>query len=314
MEKLDITNSEMLENYSNFLSPKEAFEKAQQKAQEIANKAKEAAKKAKEKAEELAKKAKEQAKAAGKNIEQTTRDIGKNIETTSKEIARNNELKKVAKQLLLTGNPAIAVPRSSALAAFRMNIFGLSSRLYPAFLSESDLKKYNFDIENAKKAKESWEKIANFWEDKLGGDRKKLQEAISGAWNKPIFRTKKAKARKESTSGFNNYDELSSNVSGYDDAAIAAYISLGLTLVGSIAGMVKSSKNPYASGTPQSESFNADLSSGDNTIPPPDEEELQEKIVAAKKEKSKKTYTVLGISLGVLLIGGISAYFILRKK
>jgi predicted esterase len=264
----------------------------------------------------------DQLKAAGKNIEQTTKAAikstkeqvqaaGKNIKKTTEEIVKNEELNKIARHLALTGNPAIAVPRSAALAGFRVNIFGMASRLYPAFLNEEQLKKYNFDIENAKKAKESWEKISNFWEQKLGGDKKKLQEAISGAWNKPIFRTKKAKARKESTSSF-IYELGYSNAEAYSGAAIAAYITLGLSVIGAISKMITASKNPYSNGSPENQRFSQDLASGDNTIPEPDEEELQQTLAAAQQEKKAVTYKWVGGAIGVfvVLVGG---YFLYKK-
>jgi len=306
MEKLDISNSDLLENYSN------AF----------GDNFKDALKNIEQTAKDAAKSTKDQLKAAGKNIEQTTKAAvkstkeqtqaaGKNIKKTAEDIARNEELNKIARHLALTGNPAIAVPRSAALAGFRLNIFGLSSKLYPAFLDDTQLKKYNFDVDNAKKAKESWEKISKFWEQKLGGDVKKLKEAISGAWNKPIFRTKKAKSRKESTSGFDGYSYAADP---YSAAAIGAYVSLGLTVLGAISKLATANKNPYAKGSPQADSFEAELATGDNTIPPVDEEELNETMSAARQEKNKKTYLVAGLSVAVLIIGGISAYFILRKK
>lgn len=221
----------------------------------------------------------------GQNIQRTSKEIGQNIERTTKEIIQNKDLKKALKGVFLTYNPAIAVPRSSALLSFRVNLFGISSRLYPAFLDEATLKKGNFNLENAANAKKAWEKIANFWEDKLGGDRNKLREAISGAWNKPIFKTKKAKERKRSTS-FDGY----SDVSGYDDAAYAAYISAGLSIIGGIVGIVndsKAKKNPYNEGTPEYNKAQSDINSSDTTPPPINEAELNKMIDAAKSDMAK---------------------------
>ena len=225
-------------------------------------------------------------KEIGQNIQRTTKEIGQNIERTAKEISQNKELKKVLKANFLTYNPAIAIPRSSALLAFRVNLFGISSRLYPAFLDEAALKKGNFNLENAEKAKKAWEDVANFWEDKLGGDRKKLKEAISGAWNKPIFKTKKSQARKRSTASF---DGDFSNVSGYDDAAIAAYITAGLSVVSTVVGMVSkkgASKNPYNDGSPEANNFNNQLAEG-GTPPPVNQDELNKMMAAAKSDREK---------------------------
>lgn len=303
MNDLDVNNIEKLEGYSNF-NWKDPFEGL------------------KKNTKDAVKSTQDQLKAAGKNIEQTTKAAikstkeqvqaaGKNVKQTTEEIVKNEELNKIARHLALTGNPAIAVPRSAALAAFRVNIFGLATRLYPAFLDEAQLKKYNFDLDNAKKAKESWEKISNFWEQKLGGDKKKLQEAISGAWNKPIFRTKKAKARKESTANF--IDELGySNAEAYTAAAIGAYISLGLSVIGAVSKMVTASKNPYGIGSAENQRYNQDLASGDNTIPEVDDVELQQTIAAAQQERKVNTYKWVGGTVAVFLV--LAGGFLLYKK
>jgi hypothetical protein len=270
-------------------------------------------------------------KEIGKNIKTTTKEIGQNIERTTKEIIKNKNLKKALSAVFLKYNPAVAIPRSSALLAFRVNLFGISARLYPAFLDEESLKKGNFDLANAAKAKEAWEDVANFWEDKLGGDRNKLREAISGAWNKPIFKTKKSQARRRSTGylgfyGTNEYitmaeenfsgcdgsfdgidldsinketlfgdvsvfyeDEKYSNFDPYSGTAIGIYISLGLSVIGYIAGAIGkkgASKNPYNDGSPQAQGFNTQLQ-GAGTIPPASEAELDKIIAAAKADREK---------------------------
>lgn len=307
MNDLDVNNIEKLEGYSNFdwKDPFAGFKKTTKDA---------------------FKSTQDQLKAAGKNIEQTTKDAikstkeqlqaaSKNVKQTTEEIVKNEELNKIARHLALTGNPAIAVPRSAALAGFRLNIFGIASRLYPAFLDEEQLKKHNFDLDNAKKAKESWEKISNFWQDKLGGDKKKLQEAISGAWNKPIFRTKKAKARKESTANF-IYDIGYSNIEAYTAAAIGAYVSLGLSVIGAVGKMITASKNPYVNGSPENQRYNQDLASGDNTLPEVDDVELEKTIAAAQQEKKINTYKWVGGTIAVFLVlaGGLLLYKKYSKK
>ena len=258
-------------------------------------------------AKEAGKNIKGTAKDIGQNIERTTKEIGQNIERTAKEISQNKELKKVLKANFLTYNPAIAIPRSSALLCFRVNLFGISSRLYPAFLDEAALKKGNFNLENAEKAKKAWEDVANFWEDKLGGDRKKLKEAISGAWNKPIFKTKKSQARRRSTASFdgldldciNNVGDIStfyederySNTCAepYSCAATAAYITAGLSVVTAIVDMITkkgASKNPYNNGTPEANNFNNQLAEG-GTPPPLNQDELNKAMAAAESDRKK---------------------------
>jgi len=229
---------------------------------------------------------------AGKNIKGTLKDAGKNIKQTTKDIVHNDNLKRGLKATFLTYNPAVAVPRSSALLAFRVNLFGISSRLYPAFLSDEDLIKYNFDIENAQNAKRAWEKVANFWEDKIGGNREKLREAISGAWNKPVFKTKKSKARKERTSTFNgDYDSLYETYAyptGSEEVAVSTYIIAGLPVVASIIGLIattRAKKNPFKDGSSESQSYENQIA-GD-TAPVVNAQELAKIIDAVKSDRDK---------------------------
>ncbi len=139
-------------------------------------------------------------------------------------------------------NPASMVPRSSALTGFRLNIFGLSRRIFPAFLTEQELQARGFNLANAKKARDAWEKIQKAWR-MLGGDPAHLKKAIMQGYNKPIFKTKKAKARH-----FDGGQEYSGVADPYSGVAIAGYVSLGLSIIGSLVGIVNKaglSKNPY---------------------------------------------------------------------
>lgn len=219
----------------------------------------------------------ETTKDATKSIGSAVKDAGKNIKQTTKEVLKNDNLKKFAKARFLTYNPIVAIPRSSALLAFRVNLFGISTRLYPAFLDEATLVKYNFDVANAQNAKRAWERVANFWEDKIGGDRNKLREAISGAWNKPVFKTKKAKARLGSMA-----------FTGAEEVGVGAYIIAGLPIVGSVIGLIASErarKNPFNQNTPQGQSFENQIE-GENP-PPVSKDELEKIIKGALDDKAK---------------------------
>lgn len=281
-------------------------------------------------------------KDAGKNIKGTIKDAGHNIKQTTKEVIHNDNLKKVTKGVFLKYNPAVAIPRSSALLAFRINLFGISTRLYPAFLSDEELVKYNFDVENAKHAREAWEKTANFWEDKIGGDRNKLREAISGAWNKPVFKTKIAKFRKASTSNFDgNYDNLYETYAyptGAEETAVSTYILAGLPVVASIITLIattRAKKNPYNEGSSDSQNYGNEIA-GQNP-PPVNAEEIKKIIDGAIDDKAKglpndnsglditdiKDDKILGIPkvafwigiTAIVLIGGYFGYkkFISKK-
>jgi vacuolar-type H+-ATPase subunit H len=228
-------------------------------------------------------------KDAEKNIKQNVKDAGKNIKQTTKDVLKNDNLKKFAKARFLTYNPIVAIPRTSALLSFRVNLFGISTRLYPAFLDEATLVKYNFDVANAQNAKRAWEKIANFWEDKIGGDRNKLREAISGAWNKPVFKTKRAKERLNKTSTFDgNYESLYESYGTTGEIGVGAYIIAGLPVVGSLINLIngeRARKNPFNQNSPQAQSFENQI---EGEIPPPvNKEELEKIIQGALDDKSK---------------------------
>lgn len=163
------------------------------------------------------------------------------------------------------GKVGLGVPRSSALAGVRLNVFGLATRLYPAFLTETELKARHFDLENAKKAKEAWEKVKIAW-GKLGGDRdgKKLKEAIIKGYDKPVWKhRKKIKDRQEKE--LNGFDGC--EYSNYDGGAgaVAAYVSIGLGILGALVPLLTKAgakKNPYA---------DKEIDTTDMTPPTPEE-------------------------------------------
>jgi hypothetical protein len=230
----------------------------------------------------------ETTKDATKSIGSAVKDAGKNIKQTTQEVLKNDNLKKSLKAIYLTYNPIVAVPRSSALLAFRVNLFGISTRLYPAFLDEATLVKYNFDVANAQNAKRAWERVANFWEDKIGGDRNKLREAISGAWNKPVFKTKRAKERLGSMAFDGNYENLYDSYGSTGEVGVGAYIIAGLPIVSGLINLIaqeRAKKNPFNQGTPQGQSFENQIE-GENP-PPVSKDELEKIIKGALDDKSK---------------------------
>jgi hypothetical protein len=217
----------------------------------------------------------------------------------------------------------LALVRAGVLLGIRVNIFGIARKLYPALLSENQLKRRNFNLENAKKAKEALKKVQNFYF-RLGGRSASLIEAIKKGYDKPIFRTKKFKNLKakenlsyssfddneininnkcdefeiEFSSNFNHYDldlpiieEKYFNVTGVDDAATATIITSGLQALGAIAIMIKElvKDNPYNEGTPEFDKTQKDIDSankeGENDIPNVDNEELKKLEEQAKNDK-----------------------------
>lgn len=308
----------------------------------------------------------------------------------AKEERKGMPLGKRLLNLSQKANPAAIVPRSSFLLGLRMNIFGMARRLYPATLTDEEIKKKGLDPENAKRAKEVIEKkFAPVWA-ALGGRKVSLYENIKKGFDRPIFKTKKMKqakkdmkaseekvaSKKSSFVGdandntlynphkvqgvlyqmyvsqpivepFSNFDaneidlginadnmglgidgtgsmDLSemrsnsdcaacssfdgdirkadiidsidtfSNATGYDDAAIAAYISAGLSIAGGLVKMLnnnKVSKNPYKQGTSEydkTEKDNEQAAREGETTPPPVDEAAMKQIKQAAAEDAKK--------------------------
>ena len=151
-------------------------------------------------------------------------------------------------------NPAAVALRGTFITALRFNIFGVATRLYPALLTVEEAKAKNFDIENLPKAKKALEKVYALYI-KIGGDpNKMLKNVIVKAHDKPIFNTKKAKARKtaEEKKGFDGSSEKYSNLT---EEAIVAISTSSAGVLASIIALVGAKKNPYKDGSPQAKAF-----------------------------------------------------------
>ncbi len=202
-------------------------------------------------------------------------------------------------------NPLTATARAGFLAILRLNVFGLSRRLYPAVVPEKDWKAKHINAANAKRAKETLEKkIIPFWQ-KVGGRSVSLTENIRKGFDKPLFNTKKMKAAKAAMakssfdgtgyedilsqvyltrpvvadSEYENpktiddlWDDEFSCVSGADDVVL---VTAGLTLAGSVVKMINDSnvaKNPFEPGSPEftkTETENKEAESIPDPPPPP---------------------------------------------
>jgi hypothetical protein len=208
---------------------------------------------------------------------------------------------KVAGRKVIRFNPASAAMRGGALAGIRLNIFGIATRLYPAFLTTEQARAKKISVDSIQPAKKAWGKVSNFWI-KVGGNTTTLQQAISGAWNKPVFKwTKKAKARVAN----NGVDGDFNNVTGVEEAASA--ITVGLPFLTAIVSLIKETKkNPFQTSNPDLE--NVQLP--EQTVTP---EEL-ERFAQQTDEDDK----ILGIPkvafwIGVGVITLVGGYLVYKK-
>jgi len=114
-------------------------------------------------------------------------------------------------------NIAMKVPmapvRAGFLAGLRLNIFGLSRKLYPALLTLEEAKKKNIDLANREKAIEKLKKIKHFYF-QLGGRSISIDTMLKKGFNKPIFNTKKVKAehKKQAQNIVSSFDGMLSQV------------------------------------------------------------------------------------------------------
>lgn len=92
-------------------------------------------------------------------------------------------------------NPAAAIPRAGVLAGARVNIFGISVRLYPAFLTPEEAKKKKIRVDAIAPAKKAWDKVSQFWRG-LGGNPESLKKAVLNGYNKPVFKWTKASKKR----------------------------------------------------------------------------------------------------------------------
>lgn len=106
------------------------------------------------------------------------------------------------------------IARAGVLAAFRVNLFGMAKRMYPAFLTQEQLKKGHFKIANAARAKAHWDKLADYYEKKLGGKKENLMRDIKAGWDKPIFKTKAVREHLESENSQALLDAASASQGG----------------------------------------------------------------------------------------------------
>jgi hypothetical protein len=136
---------------------------------------------------------------------------------------------------------------NGALIGFKLNIMGISLRLYPAFLTPEQAKDEGIKVEAIPKAKIAWEKVRKFWE-KLGGDVSKLEAAIRKGAKHKITKLKKKHGADGTVEYYFDDTDYSS--------AIGASVAAGAAILLVIARMVSKAgamKNPYNEGSSPSE-------------------------------------------------------------
>ena len=284
--------------------------------------------------------------------QKTRREARKKRQKEAKEQRKKMPFGKRFVNVFQKYNPAVAVPRSSALVGLRVNIFGIATKLYPALLTQEELIKRKFDLENAKKAKVAFDKVDKFWLS-MGGSSAGLKNAIEKAYSKPIFKTKKAKARKAHEKAVSSFDAIyedevldtfSSRINGdeqysyfdpYSDVAIGAYISLGLSLLGMVSSFISKSgakKNPYVEGSAEAKKLDEQLKTADieaPTVTPEQVEELKKLQGLAQEDLDKglgldestgelESNTILGMPkpafyIGLGLLVLVGGYFAYKK-
>lgn len=197
----------------------------------------------------------------------------------------------------------LAVPRLGVLAGARLNIFGMSTRLYPALISEADAKARNFNLENRKKAIVGWEKTVKVWKNVGGcGDIGALEKAIKKGYDKPVFKTKKVKERQANENGFDG-EEHSNSDGGVAEALIVGGIAIITSIIGVIAKS-GASKNPYDGKT---------IDTSGMEEPPLTPEQKQQLEELEEMNDTENTKKFLGmpkpVGITVAIVGGLLLIF-----
>lgn len=142
---------------------------------------------------------------AGRRAGDVTKDTVKNL------VKETGKFGSKALKVFKKFNPLSATARAGTLVAFRLNLNGLSKRLYPSVKSNGA----------------AWNKTADFWKNIMGGNPDELKRIVEKAHDKKIFRLKK--------NSFNGESEFS-NVTGVDDVAL---ITAALAVIGKIVDIMK---------------------------------------------------------------------------
>lgn len=266
------------------------------------------------------------------------RDKRKEFREHLKDEAKHGHLGRAIVNRMQVANPAAAIPRAAFIGLVRLNFAGVSSRLYPAFLTEEELVKGHFDVPNGAKAKEAWKKVSNIWE-LLGGNPKGLEKYIRMSHDHPVFHTKKEKARERHEKGdftqhFDAGSDLQSEItemvanatgySNYGDGGASAYIAAGgsvlVAVIGAI-GKAAAKKNPYAEGSEKAKSYDtAGTEMADLT--PEQKSKVEEIMKVAADDKARgvplgegddASDKILGMPKGVaitvFIVGGLLLAF-----
>lgn len=139
--------------------------------------------------------------------------------------------------------PLTAASRGGVLILTKMNAFGFATRVAPAILPEAEAKK-KFKPEAIKNGKVAWKKISNAFKN-LGGNPKKLQEAILQGYKKKASKVEK----QSSADGYTKF--VVSEYSNAIDPATASLIATGVSALVSLIGILVKNrvpKDPYKSG------------------------------------------------------------------
>jgi len=208
-------------------------------------------------------------------------------------------------------NPAVALGRAGVLAGARLNFIGMSLRLYPAFITEEQAKKQRIKTTSIPKAKSAWEKVSKFFRN-IGGNPGALEDAIKLGFNKPIFKTKNAKAR---TAGFDGNWGYSPE-DEWNNVAGAEVITPAIGLLTAIIGLINKSgadKNPMLGGN------DSEVNSAEADLPAVNQAEIDELERLAKEEETNKIlgmppYVAIGLGLVTAIGVGVVIYKLSSKK
>lgn len=206
-------------------------------------------------------------------------------------------------------NPLLALARNGFLLGVKkLNLFGLATRMYPAFLTPAEAQSKHIKVSSIEPAKRALDKL-RAWYEKVGGKSSALDSAIQKGSRHRIKKiSKKTGADGLIEWSIENYPQFFeyyktehySNVVG-----TMAAVTAGMTLLASALHLINGSgvdKNPFEAGSDAANQFDKDHANAGT--PPADDPAAQAALEKAAQEDKDKGLGLDDGSNMLLYFGG----------
>jgi hypothetical protein len=148
----------------------------------------------------------------------------------------NTKIKKIAKKVLVTYNPAFAIPRAAFLVLCNLNVFNLGFKLSLGYLTLQQFLADGGDASEYQKCVDVKNKTEKLFE-LCGGTLDKLRTAIQKGKDRKAVRVERRTVRAAKKQGVQGFDGLFGL--GYTDGGASAAVGTSATFWGKILGWFK---------------------------------------------------------------------------